>query len=568
MKRFFGKRSIGIAIIRLLSLMMFLFALVAVSSLTTLVNSLKDAEAINVAGSLRMQSYRMAHALNIGATDIKPKISQFENSLNSPSLKKVAKQDDTILQHYQAVQDRWKQLKPVVSSRDVAAFDLEIVAFVDLIDDFVAQTQYSSEQKVFSLTLLQLIAFAIITIIAIYTLWYMRRNISKPIYKLVEAAKQVQNGDFKLDLATRYDSIEMETLSKAIISMSKDLERSYQNLENQVKDKTKELRHANRDLNFLYQLEQELFNSDLNQQHLERSLKLLCETLAVSDAKLYLEKLDISIEIGETNESLVSPRELRLENEHYGYLQLPAIAHSQQAIVNSYSRTVTKVLRFEQSLLQKQKLLLMEERATIARELHDSLAQTLSYLKIQTSLLQRQLKNHPADVEQSWIISEEIKNVLGAAYAQLRELLSTFRLTIKNALLTESLKVLVKELNNQHPQTIVLSSDLSNDMVEADKQIHIIQIVREAIINALKHADCDTISVTCIGDTEQITLEVSDDGLRGNKLKQVNDHYGLQIMQERAQRLNGQINFDQSLSGGVSVKLSFPLLSKQGTTEL
>ncbi|WP_055731517.1 histidine kinase [Agarivorans gilvus] len=93
---------------------------------------------------------------------------------------------------------------------------------------------------------------------------------------------------------------------------------------------------------------------------------------------------------------------MELDRERYGYLILPEVPESRAAIVNSYCRTITKVLRFEQGLLQKQKLLLMEERATIARELHDSLAQTLSYLKIQTSLLQRQLKQSPVTTSKAW----------------------------------------------------------------------------------------------------------------------------------------------------------------------
>ncbi|GAB1620430.1 nitrate/nitrite two-component system sensor histidine kinase NarQ [Agarivorans albus] len=558
MKRFFGKRSIGTAVIRLLSVMMFLFALVAIGSLTTLVNSLNDAEAINIAGSLRMQSYRMAHALNVYDKEVERKIQQFETSLNSDALTKAAEQDDAINQRYQKVKQRWVQLKPFVIEKNIDEFDRQIVGFVDLIDEFVAETQYNSEAKVFSLTLLQLIAFAIITFIAVYTLWYIQKNISKPIYRLVEAAKQVQQGDFKISVPTRYASIEMETLAKGIMSMSQDLEHSYQTLENQVKAKTKELRRANRDLNFLYNLEQTLFNSTLNEEHLEQSLKLLCETLGIKGAKLYIDKLDIEVELHQQNVQFEEPISLQLNQEQYGSLQLPMVPEDRAAIVTSYCRTITKVLRFEQSLLQKQKLLLMEERATIARELHDSLAQSLSYLKIQTSLLQRQLKQSPCGCQQSFEISEEIQSVLSAAYIQLRELLSTFRLTIKNALLVESLQVLVDELNTQHSQVIELETNISNDMVEADKQIHIIQIVREAIINALKHADCDKIWVKCIGDSELISVEIADNGLQGGKLKQVNDHYGLQIMQERAQRLDGDIRFEQSLSGGVSVKLTFP----------
>ena len=73
-------------------------------------------------------------------------------------------------------------------------------------------------------------------------------------------------------------------------------------------------------------------------------------------------------------------------------------------------------------------LAMVNERTVIARELHDSLAQALSYLKIQVTTLEQ---GDQGDIKNEAIIrdvSQELREGLDSAYRQLRELLTTFRL--------------------------------------------------------------------------------------------------------------------------------------------
>lgn len=79
----------------------------------------------------------------------------------------------------------------------------------------------------------------------------------------------------------------------------------------------------------------------------------------------------------------------------------------------------------------------MEERATIARELHDSIAQSLSCMKMQVSCLQMQGENLP---EESRQLLGQIRNELNTSWAQLRELLTTFRLQLTEAGLRPALE--------------------------------------------------------------------------------------------------------------------------------
>lgn len=79
-----------------------------------------------------------------------------------------------------------------------------------------------------------------------------------------------------------------------------------------------------------------------------------------------------------------------------------------QALIDNIARILARGIYYNRAQKQTEQLLIMEERATIARELHDSLAQSLSYLKIQLTLLKRQInkdnsqqaKEILADIEQ------------------------------------------------------------------------------------------------------------------------------------------------------------------------
>ncbi|TOK31436.1 histidine kinase, partial [Vibrio parahaemolyticus] len=93
-----------------------------------------------------------------------------------------------------------------------------------------------------------------------------------------------------------------------------------------------------------------------------------------------------------------------------------------------------------------QQLLILKERNTIARELHDSIAQSLSCLKIKLSILQMDLSN--LDEEQISIIGE-MREEVNVAYCQLRELLTTFRLRLDGLGFLPALENTVKEYNKK-----------------------------------------------------------------------------------------------------------------------
>ena len=186
-------------------------------------------------------------------------------------------------------------------------------------------------------------------------------------------------------------------------------------------------------------------------------------------------------------------------------------------LMESVATMLGRGLYFNQAQKHYQQLLLMEERATIARELHDSLAQVLSYLRIQLTLLKHAV---PGDNAPAQTIITDFSRELNNAWHQLRELLTTFRLTLNHANLPAALQ--------------------------------------ESLDGAIKHADASEIVVSCVTTADGThTVTIRDNGIGIGDASEPPGHYGLNIMRERAGRLGGTLHFSQPPQGGTQVSVTF-----------
>ncbi len=94
-------------------------------------------------------------------------------------------------------------------------------------------------------------------------------------------------------------------------------------------------------------------------------------------------------------------------------------------------------------------------------------------------------------------------------------------------------------------------------------QVHLLQIVREAVLNAIKHANASEIAVSCVTAPDgDHTVYIRDNGIGIGEPHEPAGHYGLNIMRERA-RLGGTLNFSQPSGGGTLVSISFRSSNKE-----
>jgi two-component system nitrate/nitrite sensor histidine kinase NarX len=202
-----------------------------------------------------------------------------------------------------------------------------------------------------------------------------------------------------------------------------------------------------------------------------------------------------------------------------------------------------------------------QERAAIARELHDSLAQSLTYLKIQSTRLQshidRNKRNGSADYSKLDIAVGELRSNLNRAYSQLRELMTTFRLTMNGKHLASSIEDSIVEFEQR--TTIVIDSDirLSGEDLSAEEELQLLQLVREGLSNIVRHSHATKAHISLDIFNDNVVLKIIDNGIGIGTIPDQIQHHGLIIMQERAQRLGGLLKVIPSQTTGTHISISF-----------
>ncbi|MGM8909504.1 histidine kinase [Psychrobacter sp. 1U1] len=243
-------------------------------------------------------------------------------------------------------------------------------------------------------------------------------------------------------------------------------------------------------------------------------------------------------------------------------------ARSHELIV-ALTNLISTALSLRKQKQQEHQLILLEERSTIARELHDSLAQSLSYLKIQVSVLEKHLKKysdkddqHPFDEQNQakvWQHISQIKTGLNSAYQELRDLLTTFRLSIDSANFDEALYEAADEFAVKGDFAVKVNNQIMSLNLSAAEQVHLIQIIREALSNVSRHAQAKNVTIDLGYDDESnyIALAVIDDGIGMSGTVNQTQHHGLMIMKERAYKLGGDLIVTANEPTGVSVIVRF-----------
>ena len=249
------------------------------------------------------------------------------------------------------------------------------------------------------------------------------------------------------------------------------------------------------------------------------------------------------------------------QGEHQGELvvttTLPSLEEGQRRNLQLVADNIAAAFSAESQRDQQHRLVLMEERVVIARELHDSLAQNLSYLKIQISRFQM-LQAKGTSQQQLEATVDQVKQGINAAYVQLRELLSTFRLQLSSQGLHAALEATVTELADRGGIDIELDYRLDDFPLTPNEEIHVLQIVREALSNVLRHSRAQHAYIAAfMGADQAIEVRISDDGQGFGPVESSDNHYGKTIMRERAQTLKGKIRFDNATTRGAVVVLRF-----------
>jgi two-component system nitrate/nitrite sensor histidine kinase NarX len=580
-------------------------------------------KAINVAGSLRMQSWRMAAFYQRLLQDENPEyrkaleqsIARFEGDLEAGSILAVLPDDELapLRQVYRQVETSWRtEIKPGLRHRpataaataaDTAVLD-KIPAFVARINELVKQIEDTAEAKILVMRVILGVSVIATILVVALSIYLVSNILVQPLRGLLGLADQIGQGN----LAVRTDLAgedEIGRLGQAFNHMAEDLSKLYQNLEARVEEKTAELTIANRSLELLYHSIARLYNGPVAPDTYAILLKdlenvlgvghgLACLVEAGDDARARVIASTLRPERGDADlcglmscaECLAHPAltvhplgggrrvlslPLRDTEQDYGVLQLEMppgreLAPWQTQLLDALSRHIGIAIGTARRTEQSRRLSLLEERAALARELHDSLAQSLAYMKIQVSRLKPLLpaaSPGQANSGEAGEVLAELREGLNSAYRQLRELLTTFRLRIEGEGLAAALQTTVAEFAARGNIPIALDVHLAGCTLTPNEEIHALQIVREALSNVLNHAQASQaqVNASCEGDGS-VLATVTDDGIGVHQPAGAH-HYGMTIMEERAKHLGGQLTVENLPTSGTRVTLHFTPSSRR-----
>jgi len=596
--------------------MMFSISFLAIVSMfsTAFISEMadKDALAINHSGSLRMQSYKILADYqqqfinSSSAQSLINELNTFEQKLDSPVLKQImttyndsiiAKSLDNINQHWHTeIRPNFDLIieQPELRSIYQPKIRQQINDFVIQIDQLVSLYQQHAEDRILLIRMIQGVSLFLTIILVVIIMFQLSRRVETPLSELTNSAKKIIDGDYTAHTKlTQQD--ELGFLANTMNQMADAISQSHLDLEKRVEQKTAELRQSNDSLELLFETSSLISQSSENLQldpiltKLSKISKLddldLClmtsegstpfEHLITTDKELSQRCIEMDCDncITETVNCTSHPNKdgkisisypLIKGEFNYGVLvcNLPAGATLeawQHQLLSSITAQIATGLKLRHQSEQTRRLALTSERMVIARELHDSLAQALSYLKIQVTRLQK-MRQISADKEQIDGVVTELKSGLNSAYRQLRELLTTFRLKIDSEGLQHAFEETITQLNNRSDGKINFSLDyqIGDLPLTPNEEIHIMQIAREATQNALHHSKGKNAKVSVFADDNNvINLIIKDDGVGlGPKPEKLN-HYGLAIMKERAKQLGATLSIDSDQNSGTEVKINY-----------
>ncbi len=215
---------------------------------------------------------------------------------------------------------------------------------------------------------------------------------------------------------------------------------------------------------------------------------------------------------------------------------------------------------------QLQSLSISEERARIAREMHDGLAQVLGYMNLQVQTLDAYLQQGKLD--RLRVKLDQMHDAVKIAHADVREKILSLRTTLSNEKgVIQAIEEYLDEFGIQAQIETHFTNQVDGELNLASlAEVQLVCILQEALTNVRKHAQAKSVSVSVAKQgalqDEHIQLLVKDDGIGFVKIGQKGS-FGLQIMRERAESVGGSVEIVSIPGEGTRVECRIPCLKRE-----
>jgi two-component system nitrate/nitrite sensor histidine kinase NarX len=230
----------------------------------------------------------------------------------------------------------------------------------------------------------------------------------------------------------------------------------------------------------------------------------------------------------------------------------------QRAVLQTMAAQAALMVENERLILTMEYNTIIQERTRLAREIHDGLAQTLAFLKLQAAQMQNYLSQ--GDLNRLSQVMKQNYSALAEAYLDTREAIDNLRITPQQGLITW-LDQVVKDFEQASGIQVDTSLFPPDWEIPPEIQAQLIRIVQEALNNIRKHADAKHVGIYVYEWQKDLVIEVRDDG-KGFSADDVPiiSQYGLRGMRERAELIGAEFQIISKPLQGTVIRLQLPRL--------
>jgi len=498
-----------------------------------------------------------------------------------------------------------QELSIIVQDQSVMVMD-QITELIALLEEHMADDHRD-------LLSIQLIYLAIALPLIIWGSYVIRRRIVIPLTDLKEAARLLGQGNFSVSVKANGKD-EVSQLAQTFEDMRSEIAANNILMETRIAERIHELSVA---FEFSQEIvSQQEFNGLLEAiiakarnlmrtEHVSlclvkpngNTIEMFANNLGVLSGNKPQQSIDVVGEIvnkdhtidaqvndlaceflkpDTSNQCLAVP--LRVGDRTIGALcvlrdvPLPFEKHEKRAfalLANSAAIAIDNARLIKESELQTRQNAIFAERQRLASELHDNLAQTLNFLNLKITQIQKRIAEFPDIETQSEIklVQENVETAIDQVRMVVSEMASPTR-TDENEFL-EQLKTIVEEFDETAGTSVYLEVSGLGESVNhltqlAQKQL--LMIIKEALTNVRRHAVAENVAIRFSFDQDCIRVAIEDDGKGFQpEIDRGNHHIGLHIMHTRAERSGGTVNIESAPNKGTRVIVSLPLENRRQT---
>ncbi len=584
-----------------------------------------DATVINLAGRQRMLTQKMTWLAlaQPDSPDLAAALQLFDQTLlalrDGGSTLDSAGQavtlppapDPALRAQLDEVAQTWSTFRAHLQPVDAVALQAESPRILAQLDSVVSAFEARAQAKLVRLQLIQAVFFVAALLLLVWGYLLTRRQITSPLAVLGTAARRMAGGDLSESVPALGDN-ELGDLSQAFETMRAEIAVAREQLETRVARRTHELASA-------FEFSQEIV-AQLELDHLLRSVadraQALMQAQAVSLCLLATdgEHLELVASSGETTvqsglrqsiqrglaarvvgagetvvveaacsscgflclhapgQCVAAPLRVgertlgalcavRNSGGHFDFDETRALT----LLANSAAIAIANAQLAEAGRRQAEQAASLAERERLAAELHDHLAQTLSFLNLKTDRMKEMLgAEQPVEAGAEL---QRMKSAIGEAYGQVRAALVGLREPPPATDdLAQKLAASVADFQEASGLTAhLIVADPSALALPRVTQTQALHIVREALANVQRHAQARQVQVRVERSNGDARFTVEDDGCGFDPQSVATEHHlGLVIMRTRAERSGGKLAVTSASGAGTKVVASFPLKPPEG----